>query len=391
MIWVLGLHGLGSVGTDPDPAAKTVGLGGTFGVELHPQARVELLAQGAYGTDGRLHGAARPELRVTPLPHPDVDLALTGGYGVGFGGGVQPVGSLGLSAEMGRLRLDARWLVDGITPDSAQVAVGWTFGRPESEPVPEVVEVAPEPIVEPVPEAPALDVTPDDAMVWIPHPWCRWMAVEEAQGLLAELPEDVRLHILAGGYVPETALVGGDLSRVLSEAPEQASLVVAAHPADIVEVDGTPVPLQDGTLVATVPLTDLVVTVSGGGRTETHELSPANGYALWLRVSAPEPLRVQFPVNSSTLQPAQRDQIEFIAEHVGDWSFQVQGGASPEGDPVRNLALANARGEAVAKALIEAGLPADRVTYLPSEAPTESDQDFEWLRFATITPIEEAP
>ncbi|MCP4920951.1 MAG: OmpA family protein [Proteobacteria bacterium] len=217
------------------------------------------------------------------------------------------------------------------------------------------------------------------------------MRVDDAQDLLAELPEDLRLHILAGGYVPESALVGGDLSLVLAEAPEQASLVVTAHPADVVEVDGAPVPLQDGTLIATVPIAELTVTVTGGGRVETHELSPASGYALWLRTSEPDPLRVQFPVNSSTLQAAQRAQIQTIAENVSGWSLQVQGGASPEGDPVRNLALANARGEAVAAALIEAGLPADRLTYLPAQAPAESDEDFEWLRFATITPIEEAP
>ena len=389
MIWILGLHGFGSVGTDPAPAVKTVGLGGTAGVQLAPRSRIELLAQGAYGADGGFHGALRPELRVTPILHPDVDLGLTGGYGVGFGE-VRPLGSLGLSAEVGRVRLDARWLVDGVTPEQAQLAVGWQWGPRSDEPAP-IVEpepiVAPEPALEPVVEAPILEVAPDDALVWIPHPWCRWMTVDEASEILADLPEELRLHILAGGYVPESALVGGDLSLVLQEAPEQASLVVAAHPGDVVAVGPAVVTPEDGVLVTTVPLQELTVTVTGGGRQEVHDLSPANGYALWLRTQEPGPLRVQFPVNQSTLQTAQARQIADIAERAGDWSFQVQGGASPEGDPQRNLELANARGEAVAAALVEAGLDPSRVEYLPAQAPTESDEDYEWLRFATITPI----
>lgn len=381
MIWVLGLHGVGSVGTDPAPMVKTVGLGGTAGLELSPRVRAELLAQGTYGADRSLHGSVRPELRITPRPHPDVDLALTAGYGLGLGP-VRPQGALGLSLERGPLRLDARWLVDGVTPEQAQLAVGWTWGRaPEPEPEP-VVEVVPEPVV-----APVLDVAPADAVVWVPHPWCRWMTVGEASLLLGELPPDLRLQILAGGYLPGEATAGGDLSIALREAPEQASLVVSAQPGDVVQFGDAVVPTADGSVVATVPLHDLVVTVVGGGRTEVHELSPANGYALWVRTQDAQPLTVRFPVNSSTLQPEQRAEIVAIAEAAGGWSFQVQGGASPEGDPERNRKLADARGRAVADALIEAGLDPARVEYLPVVAPTESDQAFEQLRFATITPV----
>lgn len=387
-------HGLLRVGSD---TASTVGgeppgdRAGGVGASVHWRAwralSVNGLAQGVFGGDSGPLFELRPELELGPAPWESGALVVAGG-GLSLGGrqsapGAPWVhGAVGMGwqqalAETGALRATARvHLRESVR---GELAVGWIWGRPPEPPPPEPEVV----------EVPPLDLSqlPEDAEIWIPHPWCYWLSVAEAQALLPTLPPEVRVRIEARSHdaayaTPQT--VGGVRLR---QAAAQGTLLVVAEPGDRIEVGEVEVtPEDDGVATLTVRAGIVELAVVGGGRRAAYEVSVEGGQALWVRAPAPARLSVGFGMGSSRLDPAARDQLTALVEDLGDWRLAVEGGFSPEGNREANLALASARAAAVQQALLELGLPPERVEVRPPAIP-EGGGPASSQRVAVIIPL----
>jgi len=265
----------------------------------------------------------------------------------------------------------------------------WTLGLmfhpgppKEPEPVP-IVEPEPEPEGEP---EDSLSVDPSDAMVWIPHPICQWVPADSSDAALAEA--ETALRVTAPGYLPSEVKLNGPTSVALEPAPEQGSVVVIATPGDAVLLGEQVLSLgADGTAVINAPIGPLTLDVTGGGRAETRDLVVASGYGVWVRFSTPEDVELLFPMGVSALSPEGLDAVATLGELSGDSTFEIQGSYSPEGDQEANRALAEARARAAGQALIDAGVPEERVIYVPSDDHDEDDeQKAESLRSVRIHP-----
>ncbi len=384
----LELHAYGALGDAP---VRSAGLGVAIAQPLKPRLSVEGLVQGGFdAADGPILDA-RPELRWTPIGHDQpVHASLIAGYGLHLGGPAMPAGVLGVGLDLPHgLRLQGRYQLLGAEVHSLQLSFGWVRraepDAPEPEPIPVVVE--PEPPVEEPPFE--LSVSPEGSQVWLPHPVCRWLDVEAARPLIEQLPPGTALLFRAPGHLPQGSTSQSPVVVDLEPAPAQGSLLVIAQPGDLVTVGEDRVqPDRDGVVVLNVAEGVTRVQVVGGGRSSVFEaVSVVEGQAGWLRASEPGPLHVTFPVNSARLGPQGRQAITDIALHAGDWSFSVSGSFSPEGDLEDNRALAEARAGAAAAALIEAGVPADRVVQLPAPEAVDEQEDWAQLRGAWVRPI----
>ncbi len=343
-----------------------------------------VLAPGAIYKDiNRATSGADPGgLGVGGYVNPDLDLLLTAGPGL----------ELPISRRLS-IRGDLRFALDvGSEPSAGaddiyadwEGTLGLMFRPASSEPAPEpaLAELPPEGDASPEEGLPSLEVDPEGAMIWIPHPICRWVPAGAGDAALAEAGA---VRVSAPGYLPADVLLEGSTSVTLDPAPEQGSLVVLASPGDAVRLGEQVLPLnRDGTALVKAPRGPLTVSVTGGGRAVTREVLIASGYGLWLRIPEPEPLSLRFPVGGSTLDPASRRQLEALVASLGDYRLRVRGSSSPEGDPLANEALAEARAQAAGRALIEAGADPSRVVYDPPELPLDGDPAP--LRSVTITP-----
>ncbi len=269
------------------------------------------------------------------------------------------------------------------------------------EPEPEVVaEAAPEPAppAEPSPETPAELARPestfwqqlpdeDDATrIWVPHPVCAWVRPSET-ALLEGLAPDQPLRVESPGYLPVTLTAGTTGELALAPAPRQGSLVLKASPGDHVRVSGQTVLLNDrGLAVVTLAEGDERVVVIGGGRVERHDLGIFDGHGIWVRAGEPSARRIAFATGRSDLGPRARSDLADLVDTRGDWRLSVQGSHSPEGDAVANVALAEARADAVIAALIAAGVPPERVVRLPASPPEEGLSRAE-QRAAVVRPL----
>ena len=365
--------------------APVVAGGASF--ELAPWLRLEPSLLGGFGATGPL-ALASLEARLGPA---DGVTALLGGQG-GLDGtaGARVTAGAGYEwqrEERLRPRAAARLLVGAGLEPGALLSVGFRLAaRPAPQPV-EVAEVA-----EVKPPIAPLDANPDDALVFVPHPICEWLPAEEAHAILQHLEPGDPVRVVAPGYLPvEVEVEEGPehqpLPVPLKPAPAQGTVVVVAQPGDDVFVDGHPVPVgKDGLAIVTTPEGPHQVQVRGAGRVVDLTTAVGDGYAAWVRSPPPDRLITQFAVGSSELTPQARRDIAFYAETVGNWGFELQGSFSPEGDWAANQKLAKARGRAVQKAMVDAGIPRDRIEIVPPPEVPE-DMDTANQRSCIIVPI----
>ncbi|HMV68534.1 MAG TPA: hypothetical protein PKA64_16915, partial [Myxococcota bacterium] len=154
--------------------------------------------------------------------------------------------------------------------------------------------------------------------------------------------------------------------------PALGALVVIAYAGDVVRWQGADLPVDDQgvrELAVELDVDDAVLEVVGGGRAQELPVVALSDRVTWLRAEAPEVRRVMFGLDSSELDPLARLALEELASRTGEWSWEVHGSASPEGRVDDNRALAEARAGAVRDALIQLGLPAERVVVGDLDAP----------------------
>lgn len=378
------------------------GLGGAVGwAPLEPLV-FEALGQVGLASGGGLALELRPELRWFPLPPRSDrgDLSVTAGAGLVVRDAAGLGGALGLAWDAPGSggfapRVGARVLVGPGEARATQLTIGVTRRRPAPVPMPEVVDEPPPPVEEPPPEPPAepaalppLSIEPDDAMVWVPHPWCTWLTTADLEDLRAELGPDAPLAVYAAGRMPARVRNGDGGAVVLPEAPAQGSLVVVARPGDVVTTGELRQTVGgDGVLVITAAQGALQVEVEGGGRSTSLRAFVEAQQAVYRRVADPEPVGVRFPVGRSALSAGGRDVVADLAAHLGEWRVRVEGLASPEGDREANLALAEARAAAVAAELEAAGVAAGRIDLQPPVVAPDDVADPAAWRAARVTPL----
>lgn len=299
-------------------------------------------------------------------------IGLTGG--ILFADGVKGAGGPDVGIELPLGRLGARVGVSVLFSDEVwglgSLGLSWR-ARPAA-PAPTPVAAAP-------PTLSGLEV-------WLPHPVCVWKPIELAGADLAALPPGTRVRLAQRGRmsVEVDAAAAGDTALV--EAPAQGGLAVAAAAADRVKVAGRELGLKDGAASLLAAEGVVRVELSGGGRALADEVVVSRGRVLWLNLPDPPDLLVFFPAGGAELDAEDRARIAGAAALLGDWAFEVSGGASPEGDAAGNTLLARRRAEGVQAALVAAGLPADRVRLGEAFAP-DPGRPVEEQRVARIRPV----
>ncbi|TNE91705.1 MAG: hypothetical protein EP330_04425 [Deltaproteobacteria bacterium] len=389
------LHVSGGVGAEGSGGALA---GGSLGVRVHPRLRGTLRIDGGLFPDFGPGFTARPELRFTVSDPSAVwgRFDLVGGLGPRIAGGVGELGFAGIALDVPGprpldLRVEGGYLFDRNGLGAAVLAIGPVFDVRRKQPEPE-----PEPIPEPEPPAPVVaevpDTEPDGIVtdlegveVWLPHPVCRWMPLDEANKLLQELGGG-EVQVAAPGHRSRWLTVDGQTPLSLMPLAKIGSLVVVTAVGDRVELDGAPVAVnEDGVLMLSTKPGLVVLEVVGNGRRETLELPVAAEVTTWARARSPQTLHVTFPADSAVLSTRGLREIEAIAKARGDARFTVEGSFSPEGDLVRNRALAADRARAGVAALVAAGVPEDQIDLITEPKQIDST-DWRVLRAAVITP-----
>jgi hypothetical protein len=364
----------GWVQTSRGPAARGAGLGLGAGARPLPGFAVEMDLQAVpLGLGGGPDRA--PALRVGPALRLGrrAGPAVGGGYALALSPGVAGRAHLGLGwvqplrpappagGWVPGLELEARLWASAAGAEAASVGIGVRWAKVDAVPAPPPAAPPADPPPAAVrPAAPLLPPLPAGARLWLPHPVCAWLLPAEAEGVLAALPPEARLVIVAEGMLPAEGAAGAAGALRLVPAPRQGGLLVVAEPGDTVEIGGRSyAPAADGVVEITAPEGFVTVRVRGGGRDEQLAVAVADGEVTWARPTAPGPLRVRFARGSAALAPAATAPLAPLVAAAGGWRFTLQGSASPEGDLSANAALAAARCGAVARALVAAGLPAD--------------------------------
>lgn len=349
------------LGADDAPAPRGAGLGGVR-VGLGGGLSLSAAGGGGWRADGP-----------TPL----------GRFGVAWdvslrSGAVLRLSALGEAASKG---------------GAALLGVGYHFPLEQRGRVTTVAVVAPPeppppaPVPSPPKAPPPFQVEPANALVWIPHPVCAWVPAAEAAALLAVADPTLPIQVRAPGYLPVVVPRNGTTRVKLEPAPPTGSVVVVAYPGDDVRIADAAFPLSpDGTVIFGAPEGALEVTVTGAGRTVVLEGAVASGYALWLRAPEPSPLVVRFPAGDAEVPPEALGAIRAFAEAAGGYGFRVVGSWSGETPLAETRRLAARRAEALADALVAAGLPADKVDVLSTSSPREG-APAEDLRSARVEPI----
>ena len=376
----------------PATADTTAALAGALGaIPIAGPVAVEAQAHGGIARAGAPALGARIGARAF-LGGP-LAVRLAGGL-LATGMGPKPEALAAVSwdlplADRAALRIEAgaSLLVDA---QAAVLSVGPVFDlRRRAAPAP-----APEP--PPAPVGPLLEVRPADARVLLPHPVCEWVPVSESRAYLAEFEASgTPVTVVAPGFLPSFVVPGEGAVVDLQPAPPQGSLIVAALPGDEVSVGGVPVAeavrTDAGAVVIRHPEGATDVVVAGGGRRQRVEVAVASGYATWIRIAPPEPIDLAFATGSAEISADDDAALAALAADLGGWRLLIRGGASYEGDPLRNEALGRARADAAAAALIAYGVAADAIEIVTPEVGTD-DGVPEAQRRAWIQPVSpEAP
>lgn len=365
------------VGRPSNEDAAQVGVGGRLvgSVRAVGPLWVELeVGGGALTGLGRF--AAGPGLRVDfrrreaggAVP----SLAVGGGVAWRETEGVRPLARVGLSVDLPaaprwQVRFEASYSAEAWPVGLVGLGVGVRHGgRKEPEPVVVVPEPEPEPVVE-------------EATVWLPYPACGWVTEEAANSFFTRLGA-----VAARRPVAE---VGVDVAAAPTVRGEDGGgLVLVAWPGDVVRVGDELMPVGADGILALAATDVVVVEVTGGGRRQSVTVAAAEGAAVWRRVEAPPAVRVGFASNSAVVSEEARRGLTTLVADAGAWSWRIAGQASPDGDPVRNAALAQRRAEAVAAVMVAAGLPAVRVTIGPA-LPSDPTLPPEGQRAVVLQPV----
>jgi hypothetical protein len=353
-------------------AAVALGLWGALPItgRFHLDARAfggPLLTGGALAT-----GTGGLRAFLTPTDGPTVSLAAGGG--ITLEEGLRPAILAGLAVDPGRspdprARLEVGYLWGPDDTGRLIVTVGALFGRQGTAPT---AADLPEPA--PIPVMP-------EGMIWLPGPVCQWLPPDEAT--VEVLRSGLRL---ASYSVVSERTLRGDAPDP-DAPPPQGRVLIAASARDRVSVDGEPLDVIDGVATWRRSAGRADVRVVGGGRSLDLPVGVEDGHAVWLAVDPPPTTRILFPLGSGSLDASARARIVEIAAAAGDWSFELVGSASPEGDPVANDALGRRRALAVRDALVAAGVPAERLRVGPP-APPAPDLPPTEQRNALIVPLE---
>ncbi len=387
----LDIHTTLAVGGDPNEVPVAFGAGAVVAVPVVRRFHVEVGGDAAITPHrGRWFVVgAGPRYFLWDPERPVVSLWLRGG--VGSENELAPVlhGGVAIDLEEGatiRPRVAAGYArLLGEDGGRFTLQVGASFGR---RPRPEPAPAAPEP---PPPPPPRPQVTGrEPGMLWVPEPVCAWLPTEEANARIAELglvidtPSVVSTRLLRAPEAPLEPVLLPEIDR----GPRPPRVVVAASPRDRVEVEGRAVPVEEGIALADVPEGPARVVVTGGGRSVDVEVFAVADNAVWLPVEPPVPRRIPFRSGRASLARDALERVERLAALRGGWRYQVRGSYSQEGDLDVNRRLAQRRAEAVRRALVEAGVPADAVELVPVAPPdprlSAADQ-----RAALVIPVEE--
>jgi len=372
------------------PAWEAAGVAATFGQGLGDRVALELgLDAGAAGAGG-LYSAGRLGWRIGGAADTAPRASAVLAYGVAWAGELRPTGAAALALDLGdhptrSWRVQGGAISDGLRLAGLQLTVG-IARRPAAPPPP---PPPPPPPVEP-PAAPTvqpLAISPDGAMVWLPHPWCRWMPVE---GGVLETPPDLAgdpARVSAPGYRAESITLGDAAALSLDPVQPQGALVVVAHPGDRLRTGEAELAAgADGVAVVRAPSGRVEVEVVGSGRRATLVAAVSTDHVTWVRAPDPEPLVVRFAVGDARLDPASGERLRSFADAAGGAAFRVAGGASPEGDADANAALARERAATCADALRRAGIADDRITTLDLPQISDSADDPADARTCIVTP-----
>lgn len=371
------------------PGWEVAGVAATVGTRLSEPVALELgLDAGAAGAGG-VYGAGRLGWRFGAAagdgPRPSAVLA----YGVAWVDGLRPSGQAALALDLGphahrAWRVQGGAISDGLRLSGLQLTVG--LARRPAAPTPE-----PPPPPAPPPAAPAvmpLAVSPDGAMVWLPHPWCRWMPVEG--GVLVTPPDlaGAAARVSAPGYHAAEVTLGATAALTLDPVQPQGALVVVASPGDRLwtgeaELSAGP----DGVAVVRAPSGRVEVEVVGSGRRATLVAGVSTAHVTWVRAPEPEPLVIRFAVGSAKLAPRSAERLAELVDAAGGSSFSVAGGASPEGNAAANAVLARDRAASCAAALQAAGLAADRIEVRSEPQIAERSAEPAATRTCIVTPL----
>lgn len=365
------LHGAPWFGQAEQDVLPVVGLRGGLLVEGHWEPG--LVVEGGPGP--RLGGRADLRWLHGDVLHgrPSGFLGVTGGAWWD-GNALNPAGGPELGAELpigpAFLHIDATVLLGEDQVAMVGVGLGWRKRAPAPAPV------------EPAPAAPR-----SGTMVWIAHPWCEWIPIEEADDELAALPPGTKVRVVKPGFLPTEVDAAGAADAQMEPLPPQGALTLAGASADRVRLTGQEAQLgRTGSLSMLAGEGVVKLHVEGGGRRFDQVVAVSAGRALWVDIPDPQPLVVYFPVRSAVVDKGSLSTLKQVVADAGNWSFEVAGSASPEGNAAENEALAAARAAAVRDALVAAGMPPERVRLGPSYAP-DATLAPEEQRMARITPV----
>lgn len=361
------VHAVAETATADSPGARALGVGTFLGARTKGETfdhgvRLSLLNGSTSPFAGDLRGQSRVWLS---------DAGSWASVAVSYGvradkNGLGPVGDLEAAWDVPlsvpdaayRLRIAGRLGVVGVLPDSAAVAVGVAWGPRPTPPSP--------------PPKPA-EPPPEDARIWLSHPVCAWVHLDDLDVVLADLSADEQAQVRDSVTVMLHSDEEGTADEALPPTRPQGALLVVGRLGDRLLLQGQEVAAgADGVVQLAVAEGPLEAELIGGGRRLTVRAAVSQGHGTWVRVADPAPTAIEFAVGSETLDAEALERLAALVVNAGGWSFELQGGFSPEGDRVANIALANRRSQEVQAALLELGLPHTQVQIVAAAVPEDA-------------------
>jgi hypothetical protein len=388
----LDVHALVGLGIPDTRTPVVVGAGAALALPVFRPVRLEIGGDYAVRSQRGSWVTGHAGLRgfLWDLDQPVVSVFAHGG--VGYESQLSPVVTAGMALDLegqqsARPRLSVGYAYSPNDTNRVIVRVGAQFGN---ERLPDLTDGPTIVVPDPPPRRSMKGIEP--GMVWLPNPVCEWTPTDEATAEIERLglPQS-ELSVVSTRLLraPEAPLVP---ARVLEEfrGPRPARFVIATSDYDHVTVDGEIVVVEDGVGVARVDGDEMVwIEVRGGGKRVRFPDFPAPAQAKWLPIpdDPPPPNLLTFRTGSSRLDATARTLVERLADNRGDWSYRIHGSYSEEGDVRANTTLAQRRAEAVANALVDAGVPPGAIQ-VDDVRPPEPGLSAEQQRSAVILPVE---
>jgi len=353
----------------PTPWSPEAGFAGAVSRELFPKLRLEGNLSLGYILDGGLYVAVRPMLRLYVDKRDETGaLSFLAGPGLRIANGVGPDLTVGAALD---LRGIPPWMAPRMQalaslglpgePAVLELSLGVFFPSPhDAEPV-VIEEIVPREMQE------VTVFRPVEAMVWMPHPICRWAPADAAHDLLADTINEVEgdlpdLEVRADGFTREFVNHSEDVAEVeLKPHPPTGGVVVYSHPGDELIVGKKVVPMSDeGIAVLTVPARKIEVTVFGGGREEKRVVHIEDDQAVWLEFDPAPAMAIAFNEASFALGEESDEVIQGIARRPGSYTYEIKAIHSAEATN-KQVKVADRRAKAVADQLKALGIPKSHI------------------------------